>query len=124
MGLGLAYVENLGSNLAVIFKGGRGDAAAGPPVQPAGPVWLDKQAPPPEASDSRMPSKLPAPVVGIPPALFRGAGGVFALGLVVDLRLPIDKLSSGPDAAALAHRPCPRCNSGMRLPLNPLNPGA
>ena len=31
--------------------------------------------------------------MGIPPALFRGAGGVL-LGLVVDLRaLPIDKLS-------------------------------
>ena len=59
MGLGLAYVENLGSNLAVIFKVAGVMLAAITLCNLLALWWLDKRSPPThEASDGKMPSKL------------------------------------------------------------------
>ena len=80
MGLGLAYVENLGSNLAVIFKVAGIMLTAITLCNLLALWWLDRRSPPThEAGDGKMPSKLHL-LWESTPALFRGAGGVPAKG--------------------------------------------
>jgi uncharacterized membrane protein YbjE (DUF340 family) len=122
MGLGLAYVENLGSNLAVIFKVAGVMLAAITFCNLLALWWLDKRTPPThEANDARMPSKLHLLWESLQ-LCFVVLGGML-LGLLVDLRaLPIDKWSEWALMLLLFLIGVQMRNSGMRLRQILLNP--
>ncbi|MFB0624970.1 LysO family transporter, partial [Aeromonas hydrophila] len=122
MGLGLAYVENLGSNLAVIFKVAGVMLAAITLCNLLALWWLDRRSPPThEASDGQMPSKLHLLWESLQ-LCFVVLGGVL-LGLLVDLRaLPIDKWSEWALMLLLLLIGVQMRNSGMRLRQILLNP--
>ena len=122
MGLGLAYVENLGSNLAVIFKVAGVMLTAITVCNLLALWWLDKRTPPThETSDAKMPSKLHLLWESLQ-LCFVVLGGVL-LGLLVDLRaLPIDKWSEWALMLLLFLIGVQMRNSGMRLRQILLNP--
>ncbi|QXC29009.1 lysine exporter LysO family protein [Aeromonas sp. FDAARGOS 1409] len=122
MGLGLAYVENLGSNLAVIFKVASIMLTAITLCNLLALWWLDRRSPPThEASDGKMPSKLHLLWESLQ-LCFVVLGGVL-LGLLVDLRaLPIDRLSEWALMLLLLLIGIQMRNSGMHLRQILLNP--
>lgn len=122
MGLGLAYVENLGSNLTVIFEVAAIMLGAITLCNLLALWWLDKRSPPThEAIDARQPNKLHMLWESLQLCFVVLAG--VGLGLLVDLRvLPIDKLSEWALMLLLLLIGIQMRNSGMRLRQILLNP--
>ncbi|MGY3902062.1 lysine exporter LysO family protein [Aeromonas lusitana] len=122
MGLGLAYVENLGSNLAVIFEVAAIMLGAITLCNLLALWWLDKRSPPThEAIDTKQPNKLHMLWESLRLCFVVLAG--VGLGLLVDLRvLPIDKLSEWALMLLLLLIGIQMRNSGMRLRQILLNP--
>ncbi|MGY3942518.1 lysine exporter LysO family protein [Aeromonas tecta] len=122
MGLGLAYVDNLGSNLAVIFKVAAIMLASVTACNLLALWWLDKRSPPThEAIDANMPSKLRMLWESLQLCFVVLAG--VGLGLLFNLRvLPIERLSEWALMLLLLLIGIQMRNSGMRLRQILLNP--
>ncbi|PJG59478.1 lysine exporter LysO family protein [Aeromonas cavernicola] len=122
MGLGLAYVENLSSHLAMIAHVAGVMFGAITLSNLLALWWLDQRSPPThEASDSKMPSKLQLAWESLR-LCFVVLGGL-SLGLVVNLHsLPIDKLGEWALMLLLLLIGVQMRNSGMRLRQILLNP--
>ena len=122
MGLRLAYVENLGGNLAIIFNVAGTMLSAITLSNLLTLWWLDRRLLPSHvASDTNMPSKLQLLWESLQ-LCFVVSGGVL-LGLSVDLRsLPIEKWSEWALMLLLLLVGVQMRNAGMRLRQILLNP--
>lgn len=122
MGLGLAYVDDLGNNLAVIFEVAMVMLAFITACNLLALWWLDRRSPPThEAVDARMPGKLHMLWESLQLCFVVLAG--VGVGLLFDLRaLPIDKLSEWALMLLLLLIGIQMRNSGMRLRQILLNP--
>ncbi|MGL5303886.1 MAG: LysO family transporter, partial [Aeromonas sp.] len=122
MGLGLAYVEDLGSNLALIFQIAGVMFGAISLCNLLALWWLDLRTPAPHiANDTHVPSKLQL-LWGSLQLCLVVLGGVL-LGLLIDCRaLPIEQLSEWALMLLLLLIGIQMRNSGMGLRQILLNP--